>query len=72
VHLSDHQLFFHGNSLYRQSVQVPLVIVGAPEGVPVGRTVAEPVGLNDLPATVIDLLGLRGRSPFPGRSMRRY
>jgi arylsulfatase A-like enzyme len=71
-HLGDHQLFFHGNSLYRQSVQVPLVIVGELMGVPVGRTVGEPVGLNDLPATVIDLLRLSGRSPFPGRSVRRY
>ena len=38
-HLGDHGLFFHGGSLYRQLVQVPLLIVGN-KGVPAGRTVA--------------------------------
>ena len=37
-HLGDHLLFFHGCSLYRQLVQVPLVIVD-PSGVPAGRVV---------------------------------
>ena len=60
-HLGDHLLFFHGCSLYRQLVEVPLVIVD-PKAVPAGRAVAEPVSLRDLPATVLDLLGLeRGR-----------
>ncbi len=49
-HLGDHGLFFHGGSLYRQLVQVPLLIMGK-KGIPVGRTVAEPVSLRDLPAT---------------------
>ena len=70
-HIGDHQLFFHGNSLYRQSVQVPLVIV-AKNGVPAGQMVAEPVGLSDIPATVIDLLGLGPDRTFPGRSLARY
>ena len=42
-HLGDHGLYFHGCSLYRQLVQVPLVIVG--KDVPAGRVVAEPVEL---------------------------
>ncbi len=70
-HLGDHRLFFHGCSLYRQVVQVPLVIVGK-KGIPVGRTVAEPVSLRDLPATVIDLLGLGPDHPLSGRSVARY
>jgi arylsulfatase A-like enzyme len=70
-HLGDHRLFFHGCSLYRQLVQVPLLIVGK-EGIPAGRTVLEPVSLCDLPATVIDLLGLGPAHPFPGRSVARY
>jgi arylsulfatase A-like enzyme len=70
-HLGDHGLFFHGNSLYRETVQVPLVIVGN-QGIPVGRTVAETVGLNDIPATVVDLLGLGQERPFLGRSVARY
>ncbi len=70
-HLGDHLLFFHGCSLYRQLVQVPLVIVD-PKGVPAGRVVAEPVSLRDVPATVVDLLGLVRDAPFPGRSLARF
>ncbi len=69
-HLGDHGLFFHGCSLYRQLVQVPLLIVGN-RGIPAGRTVAEPVSLRDLPATVIDLLGLGTDHSFGGRSVAR-
>jgi arylsulfatase A-like enzyme len=67
-HLGDHLLFFRGCSLYRQLVQVPLVIVEN-EGMPSKRVVAEPVSLCDVPATVVDLLGLGRDSPFPGRSL---
>jgi len=70
-HLGDHLLFFHGCSLYRQLVEVPLVVVD-PVRVPAGRTVEEPVSLRDLPATVLDLLGLAGGSEFPGRTLARY
>jgi arylsulfatase A-like enzyme len=70
-HLGDHLLFFHGCSLYRQLVQVPLVIV-EPSGVPAGHVVAEPVGLHDIPATIVDLIGLRQDAPFPGRSLARF
>jgi arylsulfatase A-like enzyme len=70
-HLGDHRLFFHGCSLYRQLVQVPLLIVGK-KGIPAGRTVAESVSLCDVPATVIDLLGLGPDHPFAGRSVARY
>jgi arylsulfatase A-like enzyme len=69
-HLGDHLLFFHGCSLYRQLVQVPLVIV-EPARVPAGRVIAEPVSLRDVPATAVDLLGLGDGSPFPGRSLAR-
>jgi hypothetical protein len=34
--------------------------------------VSSPVSLCDLPATVIDLLGLSAGSPFPGRSLTAY
>jgi arylsulfatase A-like enzyme len=69
-HLGDHGLFFHGCSLYRQVVGVPLVIAG-PNRVPAGRVVGEPVSLCDIPATVVDLLGPLRDVPFPGRSLAR-
>jgi arylsulfatase A-like enzyme len=40
--------------------------------VPAGRAVAEPVSLRDVPATIVDLLGLGRDGPFPGRSLARF
>lgn len=70
-HLGDHLLFFHGCSLYRQAVEVPLVIVDPP-AVPPGRVVDTPVSLRDLPATIVGLLGLDQDAEFPGRSLARF
>jgi arylsulfatase A-like enzyme len=70
-HLGDDLLFFHGCSLYRQLVPVPLVIVD-PRRVPAGRVVSEPMSLRDVPATVVDLLGLGRDAPFAGRSLARF
>ncbi len=63
----EHDLFVHGDSLYRQEIHVPLLIVLPPSRTTFGR-VGEPVSLCDLPATIVDLLGL-GSSPFPGQSL---
>jgi arylsulfatase A-like enzyme len=70
-HLGDHMLFFHGCSLYRQVVEVPLVLVG-PSRLPAGRVVADPVSLRDLPTTILDLAGAGGGGDFPGRSLARF
>jgi arylsulfatase A-like enzyme len=70
-HLGDHRLFFHGCSLYRQLVEVPLVIVD-PKRTTAGQAVDEPVSLRDLPATVLDLVGLGSDAEFPGESLARY
>ncbi len=66
----EHGLVEHGGSLYRQSVQVPLLLI-APARAPEGLTVADPVSLRDIPATIADLAGLP-RSTFPGRSLSRW
>jgi len=34
--------------------------------------VVEPVSLRDIPATVVDLLGLAPAAAFPGRSLARF
>jgi arylsulfatase A-like enzyme len=67
----EHGLFLHGNSLYDQLLHVPLVIL-YPPNVPAGRRMADRVSLRDLPATVLDLVGSSGRSPFPGSSLARF
>jgi arylsulfatase A-like enzyme len=66
--IGEHRLVGHGRSLYRDELHVPLIIV-KPGKLPSGRVVPEPVSLRDLPATVVDLLGLSEGSPFPGRSL---
>ncbi|WP_435006107.1 sulfatase [Tundrisphaera lichenicola] len=66
--LGEHQLIGHGQSLYREEVHVPLLLV-KPGRLPSGLRITEPVSLRDLPATIVDLLGLPESSPFPGRSL---
>jgi arylsulfatase A-like enzyme len=66
----EHNNFGHGSHLYRQVVEVPLLIVG-PQNVARGKAIPRAVSLRELPATVVDLLGLPGPSPFPGRSLAR-
>ncbi|MGO9467280.1 MAG: sulfatase-like hydrolase/transferase [Isosphaeraceae bacterium] len=66
----DHGFYLHGTSLYLDETGVPLVIL-SPDA-PAGRVVDQPVSLRDLPATVVDRLGLSAGSPFPGRSLAAY
>jgi arylsulfatase A-like enzyme len=69
--LGEHDLFDHGQSLYRTEIRVPLFIA-LPGRDRFQRVVTEPVSLRDLPATIVDLAGLGGGSPFPGRSLARF
>ncbi len=66
--MGEHDLFEHGESLYRPEIHVPLVIV-LPAGQRATAVVREPVSLRDLPATILDLALLGAGSPFPGRSL---
>ncbi len=66
----EHGLAGHGNSLYRLSLHVPLV-VSFPGHVPAGRRVTVPVSLRNLAATVLDLVAV-GATPLPGRSLARF
>ena len=67
----EHGLMEHGHSLYLPSLHVPLII-SYPLRVPAGRHVTTPVSLRDLPATIMDAVGLEADSPFPGRSLLRF
>jgi arylsulfatase A-like enzyme len=66
----EHGAYGHGSYLYKQVINVPLLVV-TPGRQPSKSMVTSPISLRDLPATVVDLLGL-GDSPFPGRSLARY
>jgi arylsulfatase A-like enzyme len=56
----------HGLFVYDTTLRVPLILRGA--GLPAGRRIAQPVGLADVAATLLDLAG--GAGSFPGRSLR--
>lgn len=64
----EHGATGHGHTMYRELLQVPLLVV-APGRVPAGRHVEQPVSLADLPATLTDLAGLQN-AEFPGGSLR--
>ena len=66
----EHAFFGHAHNTNLDAIGVPLVIL-SPRA-PKGRVVSSPVSLRDLPATVVDLLGLSEGSPFPGRSLADY
>ncbi len=66
--LGEHDLFDHGGSLYRTEIRVALMIVPPLDG-QAHAVIGQAVSLRDLPATIVDLLGLKDRSPFPGRSL---
>ena len=55
-------VFGHGTSLYQPQLHVPLVIVPPAGSRPFRPVVPETVSLRDLPATVVDVLGLGARA----------
>jgi arylsulfatase A-like enzyme len=61
----------HAKSLYAPVLHVPLIVVYPPR-VPAAVRRREPVSIRDIPATVMDVLGLATESPFPGTSLLRY
>lgn len=69
----EHGLFTHNNSLYRQVLHVPLILVFPNGGVPAGLRIQDPVSTRDVAATVLDLVGLGHEArPFPGASLARH
>lgn len=67
-HLGDHDLLSHGNSFYRQLLQVPL-IVRYPAAFAAGTRVATPVSLRDLPVTMLDVTRVPNANGIPGTSL---
>ena len=67
----EHGLHNHANSVYTQLLHVPLIL-RLPGKVPAGLRVPTAVSLRDLPATVLDVLGLGASARYPGRSLTRF
>ena len=58
----EHELMFHGHSLYQEQVRIPLM-VRYPASVGRGERVTEPVSLDQVPRMIVDLAGVTG-TPF--------
>lgn len=67
----EHGVYDHGNSLYRPSVHVPLLIVG-PGVTPAGRNFGAAVTARDVPHTLVELAAPGTANPFPGLSLSRF
>jgi arylsulfatase A-like enzyme len=58
----EHRTFIHGNSLFREEIQVPLIF--RQRGfVPAGTRVSPPVSFAAIPATILELVGATA-NPF--------
>jgi arylsulfatase A-like enzyme len=68
----EHRSFGHGNDVYTEVVQVPLVMT-LPGRVPAGVQVPGFASIRDVPATILSLVGTRDQpAPLPGRSLARF
>ncbi len=67
--LGDHDYYFeHGDQPYQECARVPLVMAHGQQ-LAAGLRVSEPVGLIDVPSTVLELVGLELPSTFEGQSL---
>jgi arylsulfatase A-like enzyme len=69
--LGEHGLFLHANSLYRNEIQVPLILSWRGR-IPAGTRIKEPVTNSALAATVMDLIGADDHPWFPGPSLAQF
>jgi arylsulfatase A-like enzyme len=67
-HFGEHGIYIHGNSVYLPLLRVPL-LVSLPGRVQQGTRVTSTVSIRDIPATVLELLGLSAASPLGGQSL---
>lgn len=64
----EHDLYLHGKSLYREEIQVPLIMY-YPSIIPADTRIDLPVSITSLPSTIMDLANLESQNKFPGTSL---
>ncbi|MGH7474843.1 MAG: sulfatase [Longimicrobiales bacterium] len=60
----EHGMMYHGHSLYREQLHIPM-IVRSGAGLPVGERVSQVVGVAQIPTTIAELLGFESSFPQP-------
>jgi len=66
--LEEHGEPYHGDFIYEQTLQVPLIF-HCPGLIPAGRQIEEPVSLSDIVPTILDMLGIAIPDECDGRSL---
>jgi arylsulfatase A-like enzyme len=66
--LGQHGIAYHGETLYREQIHVPLIF-WYPGHIPAGVRVATAIANASIPATVMDVLAQTDTSQFPARSL---
>lgn len=66
--LNEHECYYDHHGLYECTLVVPLVL-RFPGKVPEGRRLSDVTLISDIMPTVLDLVGIRSRIPFTGRSL---
>jgi arylsulfatase A-like enzyme len=66
----EHDLYLHAHSLYREVIEIPLILHWAGE-LPAGKRISQPVSNVFLPATILDLIGSKAKDDIPGKSLAR-
>jgi arylsulfatase A-like enzyme len=69
--IGEHGQFGHGNTVYRQALEVPFIF-SFPARIPRGLVVSQPVSLRDLPETVLELVALPDSARLPGQTLTRF
>jgi arylsulfatase A-like enzyme len=64
----DHECWFDHHGLYDCTIRIPLIFV-YPGKVPAGRRFSDYVQMKDIMPTILDLLGVKSRIKFDGRSL---
>ncbi|MGE0536466.1 MAG: sulfatase-like hydrolase/transferase [Pirellulales bacterium] len=67
-HFGENGKWEHSDSVYRQLIEAPLIVVYPPK-IPAGTVIAAPVTLTQIPATVLELAGLDPAPNFRNPSL---
>jgi arylsulfatase A-like enzyme len=67
-HFGEHNVYYHGNSLYQEVVHVPLVIAG-PGVEQAGLRITNPISTRNVGVTALQLAGSEAFHDFPGKSL---
>ena len=66
--IGEHGIIGHGNSLYYETLHVPLLII-FPSRIPEGTRIGETVSLRTLPSTILEMVGAEENESFGGGSL---